>query len=545
MDIRTSEQKKANKNIHKTFKTKHRAQVVATTALGKTRIAVEAMPGYRSVVMLAPKADILKGVVAEYVKWVGDKRQIAVLCSEKLALPEDVIQFGVASGTRTEIVARLRSFLSAKRDVLLLSTYQSQGKILEAMKGLEVDLLVCDEAHRTAGDARKLWGSCVSSVHHFTKRLFLTATARTYAEHLTGVRSQDDEDLYGPIVYSMSNREARERGLVNNFEMHVPMDLLDDAVREYVLSDEAKREIENKTHIKVREYEIAMIGLVLRECRRDGYRKILIYSNTKRRAQYFALVCEELSKTDKSLPKLGLNKNVWVILGGTRRDAAFKAFQAKPDEMQIISSCRALTEGVNLVLADTAVFMEWRSSEIDIQQTVGRTLRKVKGKIGTSRIYLPFIVRGEKESKRSEPEPVRGKGKFPVGGRLARTPHGKKFSADDLDLPKSMKKIEEVYSKLMHDKESYKISFDQVTKASAGKARTLKLAPKMIVTMPKDQKRCAKLLRDMASVTWKTDPREVFERKLESLHATAEKYAWSKSVVAREAKMLADDCGVE
>ncbi|WP_446466565.1 hypothetical protein [Streptomyces sp. BRA346] len=91
------------------------------------------------------------------------------------------------------------------------------------------DVVVADEAHRTAGDYDKPW----ARVHHDDQlparhRLYMTATPRVFDEKKasakginthTVIASMDDESIYGPVVYRISLREAIDEGLLADYRI--------------------------------------------------------------------------------------------------------------------------------------------------------------------------------------------------------------------------------------------------------------------------------------------------------------------------------------
>ncbi|MCY4462453.1 MAG: DEAD/DEAH box helicase family protein [Albidovulum sp.] len=117
---------------------------------------------------------------------------------------------------------------------VIFATYQSSPVIERVQRGHGLpgfDLAVCDEAHRTAGAI--VDGAQQS---HFTmihgedriladRRLYMTATPKVYAESArnraselaAALRSMDDEELYGPVLYEIGFAEAVERGLLSDY----------------------------------------------------------------------------------------------------------------------------------------------------------------------------------------------------------------------------------------------------------------------------------------------------------------------------------------
>ena len=126
---------------------------------------------------------------------------------------------------------------------VIFSTYHSSPRIKEAMEaGAELDLIICDEAHRTTGidkgtgaDKTEGYMSYYQIVHHdrhipAKKRLYMTATPRVFADRAKqDLAEGDDPDcydmndtsIYGEEFYRMSFGEAVEAGHLTEYEVLV------------------------------------------------------------------------------------------------------------------------------------------------------------------------------------------------------------------------------------------------------------------------------------------------------------------------------------
>ncbi len=97
----------------------------------------------------------------------------------------------------------------------------------------EIDLVICDEAHRTVGamyssnerDDKNAFTLCHSDEHiQAKKRLYMTATPKVYSESSKArakesdniIYSMDDEEVFGEEIYTL------------NFTRAIALDLLTD-----------------------------------------------------------------------------------------------------------------------------------------------------------------------------------------------------------------------------------------------------------------------------------------------------------------------------
>ena len=114
-----------------------------------------------------------------------------------------------------------------KNRTVIFSTYQSIDVVKEAIDlyKREVDLIICDEAHRTTGVVLKDKAeSNFTKVHRndfiqAKKRLYMTATPRLYSanikvrakedERIDVLCSMDDEATYGEEFHRLTFRKSR------------------------------------------------------------------------------------------------------------------------------------------------------------------------------------------------------------------------------------------------------------------------------------------------------------------------------------------------
>ncbi|MCZ7537280.1 MAG: DEAD/DEAH box helicase family protein [Acidimicrobiia bacterium] len=125
--------------------------------------------------------------------------------------------------------------LPADAMTVVFSTYQSIEVVaaMQVKTGLVFDLVVCDEAHRTAGvssvgDKDSAFGLVHDNdVIPAAKRLYMTATPRLFkplaadaAKEADAVlASMDDEALYGPEFHRLGFGEAVEQGLLADYRV--------------------------------------------------------------------------------------------------------------------------------------------------------------------------------------------------------------------------------------------------------------------------------------------------------------------------------------
>jgi predicted helicase len=155
------------------------------------------------------------------------------VCSNHIRDTEDIHsdELSVDSTTAPEVLARWRSELTGVG--VVLCTYQSLGVVADAHRELGMaawTVMVCDEAHRTAGLKGKPFGVALDAAKiPAAHRLFYTATPKVHSGPRTRsgsprrrtVASMDDTELYGPQVFTLPTRVAIERGILSPFKVAV------------------------------------------------------------------------------------------------------------------------------------------------------------------------------------------------------------------------------------------------------------------------------------------------------------------------------------
>ena len=126
---------------------------------------------------------------------------------------------------------------------------------------------------------------------------------------------------------------------------------------------------------------VCLADLLLKQAGR--FRRVLAYCNTVREAKKFQMVVEELGLA------------AWHINAGTsqkRRLAAIEEFGGdltKP--VHVLVTVEVLGEGINILNADTCMFVEPRNSYRSVIQAIGRVLRHHPGKT-LAHIVLPAVA---------------------------------------------------------------------------------------------------------------------------------------------------------
>ena len=316
---------------------------------------------------------------------------------------------------------------------VVFSTYQSLNKICRAQSqgAPKFDLIICDEAHRTTG-VEKMDSSdnFFLLVHDEGKlkadrRLYMTATQRIYtpaaklkaSDKNLDVYSMDDNNRYGPVIYEMQFGEAVDNDLLSDYQV-VVIAYGTDQLREIQNEYAAQRGVSIST-----DNWVSMIGLwdaLASPNNAEGYvenrpagaayadhcRQGLVFTNSIRKSELIAEHWPRMTEayTDKFGHKYGTSEPLAIDvehvdgkMNAFERHRALAWLKNRPEQSRarLITNARCLSEGVDVPSLDAVLFIDPKSSEIDIIQSVGRVMRKSENKkIGY--IVLPLIVPQDK-----------------------------------------------------------------------------------------------------------------------------------------------------
>ncbi len=323
---------------------------------------------------------------------------------------------------------------------VVFCTYQSLPKVAEIQSqgAAAFDLIICDEAHRTTGveasKSEKVTGEDKSGfrmVHDDNRvkghrRLYMTATPRVFTEKAKQKAeendidsfSMDDEQVYGPVLYQMEFAEAVDSGWLSDYEVVVIA----------VSDSDLRRTYESDAEISHADTGLAFDDYVkLAGCwdaladpltvsaggnRHTGQidmasdthaRTAIAFTNRVKASQLTAemwpKVVENVSEDDHSREYLRLD--VQHVDGSTAAVTRHMHISALRDHRsdpyadtrlcRVITNARVLTEGVDVPALDAVIFLDRRTSKIDITQAVGRVMRTAPDKT-RGYVVIPVVV---------------------------------------------------------------------------------------------------------------------------------------------------------
>ncbi|MER5905140.1 Helicase associated domain protein [Streptomyces mirabilis] len=377
-----------------------RASVIAACGTGKTLIAARTTARIASrgrVLVLLPTLDLLSQTIRSW-RAAGRPEPAVAVCSARQALDHESVSTDIPMTTASGELANLTG--EARRGpVTVYATYASLPAVVTAHRDHHLpawDLIVVDEAHRTAGRLGKAW----AAVHHddqvpAARRLYLTATPRIWDPDTDdgeeAVASMDDEAIFGPVAYRLTLSDAIDLGLLADYQILVPVvDNTD--LRDWLATGPGA----GVDGLRLAGRQVA----VLRAVHDHQLRRILTFHHRVADARAFATTLEETAAT---LPATLRPPGLWAdwISGGhtpqvRRRLLLEFASHTDPHAPAVLSNARVLGEGIDVPSIDAVVFADPKNSPVDTVQAVGRALRQTPGAGKKATLIVPvYLTPGE------------------------------------------------------------------------------------------------------------------------------------------------------
>ncbi|WQU80283.1 DEAD/DEAH box helicase [Helicobacter pylori] len=432
-----------------------RGKLIMACGTGKTYTSLKIMEALdpKITLFLAPSIALLSQTFREYAQEKSEPFYASIVCSDDKTgqsknEDNDDIKF---SELPLKPSTRLKDILSVyekaqkeNKRFIIFSTYQSALRIKEVQEaGLNgIDLIICDEAHRTVGamyssnerDDKNAFTLCHSDENiKATKRLYMTATPKVYSESSKAKAKESDN-----VIYSMDDAQTfGEEIYTLNFERAIALDLLTDyKVIILAVRSENLIGVTNSVNKKIKELKAKGTKLDKKlinnefVCKIVGTHKGLAKQDVialddenkedndlKNKADTFVSqraisFCKSIQTSknikdsfetimecyDEELKKKSF-KNLQINIDhvdGTmnckeRLDKLEKLNQFEPNTCKVLSNARCLSEGVDVPALDSVIFFDGKSAMVDIIQAVGRVMRKAKHK-KRGYIILPIAL---------------------------------------------------------------------------------------------------------------------------------------------------------
>jgi len=250
-----------------------------------------------------------------------------------------------------------------QNEIIVFCTYQSS----ELLKDQKFDIGIYDEAHKTVNN--KTFGfTLINDNCNIKERLYFTATPKYFKGPEDKCISMNNVQVYGNDIYNYTFKRAIEEKYILDFK-----------IIGYVVNQEIADIIEEKyikkDNINVpKNVIISAIMLAEHVKQNNNCKKILTYHNTVNNALEYKKILDFIFNIYE------INASIFTISGNTnitQREEIINEFSQV--DIGIICSARVLNEGIDIPCVDTVLFVQTRSSTVDVSQCVGRAMRLYPG----------------------------------------------------------------------------------------------------------------------------------------------------------------------
>ena len=429
-------QVKAVEKVREGFTKAERGKLIMACGTGKTftalRIAEEHAGAGRSVLFLAPSIALVAQSLKEWTAECELPIRPFAVCSDatagKAIEGDNATAYDLVVPPTTEseaLVAAKIHELPPEEMTVVFSTYQSIQVVadMQAKTKHVFDLVVCDEAHRTAGVASVAGEDKAFALVHDNdivpaiKRLYMTATPRLFKpvaadaakEADALLASMDDPDYFGEEFHRLGFGEAVEQGLLADYRVLIL------TVDERSVSESFQDLLSTNGELSlpdVARFVGCLSGLAkLPGATGTGFaggeapmqRAVAFWSrinDSERFAAQFDQVAEayfdqlEAGPAGDEISPLSVptrHVDGSTKISSRRSDIRWLKETPLEGECRVLTNAKCLTEGVDVPALDAVMFLTPRRSKVDIVQAVGRVMRKPPGK-QLGYVILPIAI---------------------------------------------------------------------------------------------------------------------------------------------------------
>ena len=407
-------QQKALTSIIDGFLKSDRGQLIMACGTGKTLTGLrinEAM-GNELTVLLVPSLTLLSQTLKD---WLTDKKtdfKWLAVCSDDSVTsdPQDnarMVDYDLPATTDVKVIQK---FLDISGKKVIFSTYQSSDILKSALlkSKVKVDFVIADEAHRLAGKVGREFASFLDPELPVSKRLFMTATPRVYANSVKKmsenldiqILSMDDKEVFGEVMYRYSFSKAISDGILSDYRVVV-----------IGIDDKKTKDLfDNRALVKAGVVETDSESLALhvalsKAMKKWNLRRIISFHSRVAKARKFAsdqvLLNEWMPKEYAVIGKLSAKTISSSMPTNKRRQILDVLKNLNEGETGLVSNARCLTEGIDVPTLDAVVFVDPKTSQVDIIQAIGRAIRLGGANKTHGTVVVPVHVPKERSSKDS------------------------------------------------------------------------------------------------------------------------------------------------
>ena len=396
------------------FLTSDRGQLIMACGTGKTLTGLrinEAM-GNELTVLLVPSLTLLSQTLKD---WLTDKKtdfKWLAVCSDDSVTSDTqdnarLVDYDLPATTDIRVIQK---FLESDGKKVVFSTYQSSDILKSAVlkSKIKVDFVIADEAHRLAGKVGREFASFLDPALHVSKRLFMTATPRVYSNSIKKmsesadiqILSMDDKEMFGEVFYRYSFSKAISEGILSDYRVVVIG--IDDIITKDLFN---KRALVTAGVVETDSESLALHVALSKAMKQWNLRRVISFHSRVAKARKFAtdqvLLNEWMPNEYAVTGKINATTISSSMPTNKRRQILDVLKNLGDGETGLVSNARCLTEGIDVPTLDAVVFVDPKTSQVDIIQAIGRAIRLGGSNKTHGTVVVPVHVPKDKSSKDS------------------------------------------------------------------------------------------------------------------------------------------------
>lgn len=374
-------QKDAIEAVVNHFKDNERGQLILPCGAGKTLTSLwikEKLQATNTLV-LVPSLALLRQIKSNWNEAYNTKFIRLNVCSEKdidADIDNDIAITHTYEipGNVTSDKNLVASFLQRPENKVVFSTYQSLQVVVDALQvvpDFQFDLIIADEAHKTAGfeDLNKFTLVHNKEKVRGVKRLYMTATPRIASPELkakhtgriTFLKDMSNPKVYGKEAYRMTFGTAITKKILVNYKI-IAVGVSDSDLKKYI-----ERNIQLTKSESITDYaHNYALNIVMEKYK--AFHALTFHSRIKNAVAFAA-------RHNRLVPN-AISTSISGTQTTSEREIILKAFEQA--DKAVVSNAKCLTEGVDVPVIDVVYYSDPKNSKIDIVQSAGRALRKAK-----------------------------------------------------------------------------------------------------------------------------------------------------------------------
>ncbi|MFE7628425.1 Helicase associated domain protein, partial [Streptomyces sp. NPDC057509] len=420
--LRPDQQRAVDSGVRGLKRPGSRGHMVSACGTGKTLIALRTAEALdvRFLLVVVPSRHLI-GQWAAAARADGRREPLMAVSSLHADKHPVLAEAGaVSTGSGEYLACWLAQRAKRGERATVFVTLDSLARIEESQHSVfpapVFDLMVVDEAHRTAGSWDKEW----TMIHDNTRipagrRLYVTATPYEWeAPRLTeapGTRPQpkrtpstvpaweapsliasmDDVKVFGPRLHTYSHAEAIEDGVLADYQLLVPT-ITDTDLRTVLTDPDRTRTGFAPTARRTTALHLA----VLKAMTEHDLKHVIVYFQQVADAEDFARQYPHTLRTlpPGQRPPWADTLSVSSINGNHTPDQRTQLLDRFANaDRAVITNAQVLSEGIDLPAVDAIVFASRTESVRRIVQALGRALRKPPTiEVKTASLVIPAYI---------------------------------------------------------------------------------------------------------------------------------------------------------